>query len=177
MSKTDQIAKELNNLYEIAKLKPQAAYSCFVNGFKHTLKYIMRTIQKTKIEELKKELNPNQLHLMKLTQQQTASSGLTFLPFKGGYIVNKEYFYLIRIRYGWQLVRLPSKCECGSTFSNDHALSCKKGGLVSLRHNQVRNLTASLLDEVCHNACVEPQVLQLTGKNLNEEVAVRSYEA
>ena len=43
---------------------------------------------------------------------------------------------------------LHSKCECGSTFSIDHALSCKKGGFVSLRHNQVRNLTASLLDEV-----------------------------
>ena len=101
-------------------------------------------IQKTKIEELKKELNPNQLHLMKLTQQQTASSGLTFLLLKGGYIVNKEYFfYLIRIRYGWQLVRLPSKCNCGSTFSNDHALSCKKGGLVSLRQSSKKSYSKS----------------------------------
>ena len=101
-------------------------------------------LQKTKIEELKKELNPNQLHLMKLTQQQTASSGLTFLLLKGGYIVNKEYFfYLIRIRHGWQLVRLPSKCKCGSTFSNDHALSCKKGGLVSLRQSSKKSYSKS----------------------------------
>ena len=46
----------------------------------------------------------------------------------------------------------------------------------SLRHNQVRKLTASLLDEVCHNVCVEHQLLQLTGENLNEKMAIRSDE-
>ena len=45
-------------------------------------------------------------------------------------------------------------------------LAAKKGGFVSLRHNQVRNLTASQLNEVCHHVCVEPQLLQLTGENL-----------
>ena len=35
INKTDQIANELNNLCETAKLEPQAAYSCFVSSFKH----------------------------------------------------------------------------------------------------------------------------------------------
>ena len=72
----------------------------------------------TKIEELKNELNSNQLHMMKLNQEQHASSWLTSLPLKEeGYIVNKQCFFdLIRIRYGWQLDRIPSKGECGSTF-------------------------------------------------------------
>ena len=48
--------------------------------------------------------------------------------------------------------------------------------LVSLRHNLERNLTASLLDEVCHDVCVERQLLQLTGENLNEKMAIRSDE-
>ena len=92
--------------------------------------------------------------------------------------MNKQCFLdLIRIRYGWQLDRLPSRCECDSTFSTDHALSCKKDGFVSLRHNQVRNLTAFLLNEVCYDVCVEPQLLQLTGENLNEQIAIRSDEA
>ena len=134
---------------------------------------------KTKIKQLKNELNANQLHLMKLNQEQNASSWLTSLTFKEeGCIVNKQcFFHLIRTRYGWQLDRLPSKCECGSTFSIDHPLICKKGGFVSLRHNQVRNLTAFLLDEVCQDVCVEPQFLQLNGENLNEKMAVRSDEA
>ena len=124
-------------------------------------------------------MNANQFHLMKLNQEQNASSWLTSLTFKEeGYIVNKQCFFdLIRTRYGWQLDRLPSKCECGSTFSIDHPLTCKKGGFVSLRHNQVRNLTAFLLDEVCQDVCVEPQFLQLNGENLNEKMAVRSDEA
>ena len=92
--------------------------------------------------------------------------------------MNKQCFFeLIRILYGWKLDRLPSKCECDSTFSIDHALSCKKGGFVSLTHNQVRNLTASLLNEVCRDVCVESQLLQLTGENLNEKMAIRSDEA
>ena len=133
---------------------------------------------KTKIiEELKNELNANELHLMKLNQEQNASSWLTSLPLKEeGYIVNKQCFFdLIRICYGRQLDRLPSKCECGSTVSIDHALSCKKGGFASLRHNQGRKLKASLLDEVCHGVCVEPQLLQLTGENLNEKMVARHF--
>ena len=95
-----------------------------------------------------------------------------------GYIVHKQCFFeLIRILYGWKLDRLTSKCECGSTFSIDHTLSCKKGGFVSLTHNQARNLTAILLDEVCRDVCVESQLLQLTGENLNEKMAIRSDEA
>ena len=78
-----------------------------------------------KIEEIK---NANQLHLMKLNQEQNASIWLTSLPLKEeGYIVNKQCFSnVMRIRCGWQLDRLPSKCECGSTFSIDDALCCKK---------------------------------------------------
>ena len=92
--------------------------------------------------------------------------------------MNKQCFFnFIRIRYGWQLDHLPSKYKCGSTFLIDHALSCKKRGFVSLRHNQVRNLTANVFDYVCHNVCVEPQLLQLTGKDLNEKMVKRSDEA
>ena len=42
---------------------------------------------------------------------------------------------------------------------------------------QLKNLTASLLDEVCHDVCVESQLLQLTDENLNEKMAIRSDEA
>ena len=48
---------------------------------------------------------------------------------------------------------------------------------MSLRHNQVENLTASLLDQVFHDVFVEPQLLQLTAENLNEKMAIRSDEA
>ena len=43
----------------------------------------------------------------------------------------------------------------------DHALSCKKGGYVALRHNRVRDLEANLMKEVCHNVQIEPELLPI----------------
>ena len=40
----------------------------------------------------------------------------------------------------------------------DHVLSCPKGGLPLLCHNDVRDLTASLLTEVCSQVIVEPEL-------------------
>ena len=74
---------------------------------------------------------------------------------------------LIRIRNGWILTRLPTNCECGTKFDIQHALSCKKGGFISLRHNHLRNITAVLLREVCKDIRVEPQLQQLTGEILH----------
>ena len=73
-----------------------------------------------------------------------------------GYDVTKQLFWdLIRSRYGWKFTRLPSNCECDNNFDVQHALSCKKGGFVSLRHNH-RNITSILLNEICKDVRVEP---------------------
>ena len=83
-----------------------------------------------------------------------------------GYDLTKQLFWdLIRIRYGWTLTRLPAYCECGEKFDLQHALSCKKGGFISLRHNLVRNITSSLLSEVCKDVLVESQMQPLTGES------------
>ena len=47
---------------------------------------------------------------------------------------------------------------CGHKFEVDHALSCKRGGFVIQRHNELRDFTASLLMEVCHNVALEPSL-------------------
>ena len=61
----------------------------------------------------------------------------------------------------------PSTCSCGSHFTVEHALSCPKGGYPSIRHNEIRDLTAHLLTEVCHNVAVEPHLQPLTGETLH----------
>ena len=79
-------------------------------------------------------------------------------------------FYLsrisLRLRYGWELARLPSHCVCGASFSADHAMICDHGGLTFIRHNELRNLTAIWLYEVCHDVVVEPSLQPLTGEAL-----------
>ena len=48
----------------------------------------------------------------------------------------------------------------------DHTLNCPCGGLLSLRHNNLRDITASLFKEVCHNVITEPVLRPLSGETL-----------
>ena len=41
------------------------------------------------------------------------------------------------------------------------------GGFPSLRHNEIRDITASLLTEVCSEVCVEPDLQPVTPDQLN----------
>ena len=43
-------------------------------------------------------------------------------------------------------------------------MSCKKGGFVRLRYNEVRDITATLLSEVCKDVELEPSLLTLNGE-------------
>ena len=56
------------------------------------------------------------------------------------------------------LAKLPSTCVCGQAFDTTHALSCPTGGLPSIRHNEVRDLLARTLTEVCSDVATEPPV-------------------
>ena len=47
------------------------------------------------------------------------------------------------------------KLECGEGFDFQHAMSCKKGGFVTLRHNEVRDITGTLLSDVCKDVELE----------------------
>ena len=58
--------------------------------------------------------------------------------------------------YCWQPTLLPLTCVCGNTFSIEHVLSCPCGGYPSIRHNELRDITATLLTEVCHGVGIEP---------------------
>ena len=54
---------------------------------------------------------------------------------------------------------------------------CPNGGFPSIRHNEVRDLTADLLTEVCHDVEIEPKMQELTGVHkgtgvLGEQVAM-----
>ena len=62
-------------------------------------------------------------------------------------------------------------CVCGKQFIVNHALSCPCGGLSSLRHNEIRDVTRDLLNEVCHNVSTEPELQPLSGELLSHRAA------
>ena len=51
-------------------------------------------------------------------------------------------------------------------FSVEHALSCPKGGFPTIGHNEIRDLTANLLTEVCNYVCTEPELQPITDESL-----------
>ena len=73
--------------------------------------------------------------------------------------------------YNWQPPHMPSNCVCGQPFSVDHALNCHTGGFLSIRHNELRDFTADVMSEVCHNVCIEPNLQPLSGESLANATA------
>ena len=67
---------------------------------------------------------------------------LTRLPthFEGNQVTLEEWHDNLSLRYGLRPTHLLQQCDgCGTNFSVEHALSCKLGGLITWRHNDVRN--------------------------------------
>ena len=79
----------------------------------------------------------------------------------------------LALRYDWLPDRLPSQCACNATFTVDHALSCPKGAFPTHRHNEIRDITHSLLSEVCTNVTLEPVLQPLDGHPLRHMSAIK----
>ena len=61
--------------------------------------------------------------------------------------------------------------------SIQHCMSCKKGDFVSIRHNDLRDLTANMLSKVCKDIEIEPQLIPLTGEGLGSRTVNTTNEA
>ena len=115
---------------------------------------------------VKGTLDPQKLKILEAISEKGASNWLTTMPIRehGFHLSKQEFWDSIRTRYGIPLTRLPSKCvACGVPFNVEHAFSCKFGGYVTIRHNEIRDFTAEVLREVCQNVEVEPLLTPLTG--------------
>ena len=127
--------------------------------------------QKALLEEaacLKPTLPESIQRAMDVFSEKGASHWLTVLPVTShGFSLPKASFRdALCLRYGWQPEHLPAHCSCGQAFTIDHALSCVSGGYSVLRHNELRDFTATVLNEVCHDVELEPPLQPLSGEQL-----------
>ena len=88
-----------------------------------------------------------------------------------------EFRDALCLRFGWQLARLPLSCVCGKSFNVEHAFSCPCGGFLTIRHNEIHDLTAKLLSEVCPDVGVEPALQPLESEPLQYATANREDSA
>ena len=96
-------------------------------------------------ELIKSQLSNDQQRYLDLATEKGAGAWLTVLPIQSlGYVLNKQEFRdSLCIRYGWKIPKTPQFCACNEKNTIDHALICKKGGYVSMRHDRIRDLEAS----------------------------------
>ena len=144
-------------------------------SIKRLMRSERRSAQTEEARSLHEELPPKLQRSMDLGSEKGASRWLMSLPIADhNFALHKGSFQdALCMRYGWQPSLMPSNCVCGVDFSIEHALSCSCGGLPSIQHNDIRDLTAKLLTEVCSNVFIyrtqltatyrrstQPQVIQ-----------------
>ncbi len=62
----------------------------------------------------------------------------------------------------WRPLNLPSHCVCGKHLTVEHALSCSRGRFPTIRHSEIRNITANLMSEVCPDVGIKPTLQPVT---------------
>ena len=143
--------------------------------------------QEELLAQIRSQMSKEQIRANNLAQKKGASAWLTSLPLKDeGFSLNKrEFFDAIYMRYRWDMKKLPINCVCSQKFDMDHAMSCKKGGYVSRRHDRVRDILANLMSDVASEVHTEPSLQPLTGetvqsgtnidKQARTDIAARGY--
>ena len=134
-----------------------------------------RQHETTCANDLFNRLPSSQQRALEASKEKGASSWLSALPMaEHGFALHKGAFRdALCLRYGWRPPLLPSNCVCGKQLTIEHALSCPCGGFPSIRHNELRDITAQLLTETCHGVGIEPPLQPLGGEQLRYRTANR----
>ena len=122
-----------------------------------------RNQKKRTAAEIGDQLPSTMKKAVELAQEKGASAWLTVSPIEEhGSALHKGAFRdALALRYGWRPHGMPNVCICRKQNDTSHALSCARGGYVIMRHNEIRDVTATLLREVISNVEAEPILCRL----------------
>lgn len=114
-------------------------------------------------EEIKSQVDENMKQCLGYAREKGSGAWLSALPIQAiGYVLNKQEFRDgLCLRYGWKIPNTPYLCACGEKNDVNHALICKSGGYVSMRHNKIRDVEASILRDVCKDVKIEPELMPI----------------
>jgi hypothetical protein len=109
------------------------------------------------------EQEPSKEARRTIERSKETGSWLSVQPLNicGTVLSAQEFRDSLSIRYGKTPTDLPTKCDgCGNKFSVRHGMECKKGGLVIIRHNEIRDELHDLAAQAFNNSSVrdEPQI-------------------
>ena len=139
-----------------------------LNRLSREVKNDNKEMHRRRAEGVHKEVTANERKALFLAEQKGSSSWLSTIPVEeNGFALHKGTFRdTLAMRYGWRPTGMPSLCACSKANEVERTLSCCKGGHVIRQHNEIRDVTASLLGEVTQNVEIEPSLQPLTGEVL-----------
>ena len=129
-------------------------------------------IRSQKLQERSKQIEEalpiSTRQVIKQTKIISTSNWLNAIPLaEHGFNLSKgEFRDALALRFNHDIKGLPSKCPCGQRFDITHAMNCKLGGFVIMRHNGIRDFEANLLKKVCNDVEIEPPLQPLTNEHL-----------
>ena len=173
-----RITTELTSLITVQQVE-YTVDELAIKKMKLEIKNEKENTYKNIMEHLKDNMSEKPKRLLQLSTEKGVSNWLTVLPIaEYGLELSKQQFWdSISLRYEWEISKLPTACPCGSKFDIQHSMNCKKGGFVTIRHNDLRDFTAIILWEVCYDTEIEPRIVPLSGEDLSNRTANRSNEA
>ena len=171
-------SKEITKLHtdavinQFSILEQNESHGCTLKQIKSQVLNKKLLTTKQKCDSIHANLPESLKPVVKQACDKGASSWLNTLCLEEQNLdLNKEEFKdAVRLRYNIPLSNLPTYCPCGEKFNESHAMSCKKGGFVSSRHDNMRNFLTICLKKVCRDVMVELHQIPLT----NEKFALKS---
>jgi hypothetical protein len=109
-----------------------------------------------------------QLEKRRLKRSASTGAWLTTLPniLNGSDLSADEFRDGVRLRIGLQPTALPPTCDgCGERFTTEHAMSCRKGGLIIQRHNDLVNTWGQMCSQALTPTCVSDEPLIQQSRN------------
>ena len=157
----------------------KAQENCVPNDSKHLISIIKQSNEdyyQKQVESIKRRVSPQVKRAIEIGNEKGSSNWLIALPLEAqGFVLNRtEFTDALNLRYYREIKGLPSSCACGAQFNITHALNCKKGGFIHMRHDNLRDLNAKLLAKVQNDVEVEPKLLPIPNNvaargNVSEE--------
>ena len=118
----------------------------------------LNEIAQEKHNNLVSRQHPSMVRNLEQLSAPGASSWVGAIPLKDqGFNLNKSEFNdALCLRYDKPLKNMPKKCPCKKDFTITHAMNCKRGGFIGIRHDSIKNFEARLLSVVCKDVQTEP---------------------